>query len=337
MTIGVAWWLLATTSGARWLVRQFPAVLTVERVEGRLCDRLRLSGIAVDGAEGALAVEQLELAWRPAVLLRGKLLLAELTVEGVTVSGDWSSPETEPSQPAEPWRWPELPGWLRRVRAEIKQLDLQRLRWERSDQPPLTLDRVAGRIKWTGHRLEVDDLSLLASAGELTASLEARWRKPSLKLKASARFKGLAGEPAELGLALELQPVRDAEGFAGPIHLSASSVPSGELDLAGRLELTSRQIALQDLELRQVGARGRIAGDLRLAWAAEPLEAQADLVFEQLDLRRFTGQATDLGGTVQLAGNVDDYRGQFALTNRAEGWQALRLASALPATALRSL
>lgn len=327
LAVVAAWWLLATTSGARWLVRQAPAALTVQQVEGRLCDRLWLSGIAVDGAEGALAVEQLELAWRPAALLRGKLLLTELTVDGVTVSGAWVSPEAEPRQPAGLWRWPELPGWLGRVRAEIKRFELQRLCWQRPAQSPLALDRVTGRVKWTGHRLEVGDFTLLAPAGELAASLEARWRKPLLKLKANARFKDVVGEPAELDLNLKLQPVRDAEGFAGPIRLSASSAPSGELDLAGRLELTSQQVALQGMELRQVGARGRVAGDLRLGWAAEPVELQAKLVLEQLDLLRFTGQTTDLGGTVQLTGSIDDYRGRIVLTNRAEGWRALRLAS----------
>ena len=330
LTVGIACWLFATNSGARWLVdrlvRQAPIVLTVQQVKGRLCDRLLLTGIAASAPEGELAVEELELAWRPANLLRGKLLLTELRVDGLHLDGSFTSAESEPSRPAEPLRWPELPGWLRWIEAEIEQLQLLGLSWQRPDQPALLIERVAARVKWTGNRLEVDNFTVLAAEGELAANLEARWGQPLLRLKGDARLKNVASEPAELSLNLELQPGPDGDGFAGTIRLSANSAPSGELDLTSQLVLSGQQLSLEGLELRQVGDRGRIAGDLRLGWAAEPVEVQADLVLEHLNLSRFTGQATDLGGTVQLGGSLDDYRGRFELNNRVEGWQALRLA-----------
>ncbi len=330
LAAGAAWWLLATNGGARWLVgglvRQVPGTVTVQQVEGRLWGRLRVTGIEARGPEGFVAIEQLELVWQPAALLRGKVLLTELTAEGLSLSGGAESPRTEAPKPPQAWRWPELPGWLRRVRAEIRDLRLSRLRWQRPAQEPLTLDRVAGRVKWTGSRLEVSRFTVVGPPGELTATLEARWRRPLLRLKVDARPKEVAGKPARMELNVELQPAADRDGFSGDIRLSADSAPSGELNLSGRLELNSRVAALHDLELRQAGARGMVSGDLRLGWTAEPVELQADLRLAHLDLSRFSGQTTDLDGTLRLSGSIDGYRGRFALTNTADDWRALRLA-----------
>ena len=315
LTVGAAWWLLATVGGARWLVRKAPAALTVQKVEGRLCDHLRLTGVRASGADGALAIEQLQIVWQPMALLRGKLLVTELTTDGLSFIGGQTSPRPKADKPPEAWRWPELPVWLQWLQVDIKKLRLQRLTWQGPDQSPLTLDQLAGRVKWTGSCLEVSDFSVLAEDGELSATLIARWRQPLLRLKVNARLKDVAGEPAGLDLALEMQPVNDGEGFAGEVSLSARSAPGGEWDLASQLELNSREAVLQDLELRPVGAKGRVSGALRLGWAAEPLTVAANLVVAELDLAPFTGQATDLAGTLQLFGSIDDYRGQFSRAN----------------------
>jgi len=322
-----AWWLLATTGGARWLVRQAPAALTVQQVEGRLCGPLRLVGIEASGPTGALAIEQLQITWQPAALLRGKLLVSELSAAGLTLTSSPSSPQTAADKPAGPWLWPELPGWLRWLQAEIQQLGLQRLSWQRPGQPPLTLEQLAGRLKWTGSRLEVRELTLSDPAGELVASLEARWGQPLLRLTMNAQLKDVAGAPAGFDLTLELQPANDREGFAGEVRLAANSAPSGALELAAQLELDSQGVSMRTLQLRPVGAKGRVDGELSLGWATDPLQVAADLVVAELDLAPFAGQVTDLSGTLQLTGSIDDYRGEFALTNRADDWQALRLTS----------
>jgi translocation and assembly module TamB len=330
LAAGAAWWLLATNSGACWLigalVRQAQGTVTVQRIEGRLWGRLRLTGIEVRGPEGSLTVEKLEMAWQPAVLLRGKVLLTRLEAEGLSISSGPESFQPEEPKPPQPWHWPELPGWLRYVRAEVRELRLSRLRWQRPEQEPLTLDRVAGRVKWTGSRLEMSRFSVLGPPGELAATLEARWRRPLVRFKVNARLRDVAGEPARLDLDVELRPVAGREGFFGDIRLSADSVPSGEVNLAGRLELDSRAAALRGLELRQAGSRGGVSGDIRLGWAADPPELEADFLLSHLDLAQFAGQSTNLDGTLRFSGNIDDYRGRFDLINRAEDWRAVSLA-----------
>jgi translocation and assembly module TamB len=330
LAAGVALWLLVTNGGARWLVgvlvRQAPGTVTVQQVEGRLWGRLRLTGIEARGPEGALSVEQLEMAWQPAALLHGKVLLTRLGAEELSISGGFESPRPEEPKPPQAWRWPELPGWLRRVRVEIRELRLSRLRWQRPAQEPLTLDRVAGRVKWTGSRLEVSRFTVLGPPGELTATLEARWRRPRVRLKVDARLEDVAGKPARLDLDVKLQPIAGQEGFSGDIRLSADSAPSGELNLSGQLQLDSREAALRDLELRQIGSSGRVSGGIHLGWAAVPLELEANLRLSHFDLARFVGQSTDLDGTLRLSGSIDDYHGRFALTNRSEDWRAVRLA-----------
>ncbi|MCD4689803.1 MAG: hypothetical protein K8R55_10820, partial [Desulfuromonadaceae bacterium] len=208
LAVLASYWLLATTAGARWvsteLVRRSSLPLVVGKVEGRLCDELRLKEVRVAWPSGSLATESFSVAWRPAALRRGKLLVTTMTVQGVTLSTvAGGEPPAEPGQPLS-LSWPERPNWLKWLRVELRQLRLETVQWQRPEQPPLVLDRFTGRLRWTGRRLKLTALELTAPQGALNASLEARWGRPGLTLEAVAEIAELAGESARLQLSLQV-------------------------------------------------------------------------------------------------------------------------------------
>jgi translocation and assembly module TamB len=328
LVCGAIFWLLSTTDGARWLIREATRradlPITVERVAGRLSRTLTLEGIEVRYPKVQVELDRLQVSWRPGALLRAKLLVTGLEAEGLRVTDNRPPDEKE----EEPFalQWPELPDWAGRVRAELRRIELQRLIWQRPGQPPQVLDRIAGRIIWTGKELEIPSLTATGPPGTLTASLRARWPQSRIRLEATARLRELAGGEAGFDLTLDLRPVKDGAEIAGDLRLAATTLPTGKLDLTGHLALDRQAVSLRDFALRQVDNGGRISGDLRVDLSAESPQVAADLALDSVDLARLAGRPTDLNGSLQLSGRIEDYQGRFDLANRAQDWQAVRLA-----------
>ncbi|APG28001.1 hypothetical protein A7E78_09215 [Syntrophotalea acetylenivorans] len=329
LTVATGYWLLATTSGARWvsaeLVRRSSLPLIVGQIEGRLCDDLRLQEVQVEWPDGSLAIESLQVVWRPTALLRGKLLITAASVQGVvlhTVAGE--APPAEPGKVLS-LNWPERPDWLKWLRVELRQLHLAAAQWRRPEQPPLVLERFTGRLRWTGRRLKLTALELIAPQGTLKAGLEADWLRPRVTLDAAVKMADLAGDEARLQLSLQVKPGAAAESLQGQLQLTAVSAPTGKLTLSSGLQLNSETLALTAFELAQPDRAGRVTGSSKLHYAAETLqlELQADLA--HWDLAELAGMASDLSGTLQLAGGLDDYRGEVELSNNGPGWQELQL------------
>lgn len=324
------YWLLATTSGARWLsaelVRRSPSPVAVGQVEGRLWDDLRLKDVQIEWPGGALASESLQVVWRPTALLRGKLLVTAVTVQGVTLStvAD-SAPPVEPARPLS-LSWPERPDWLKWLRVELRQLRLEAAQWRRPEQPPLVLERFTGRLRWTGRRLKLTALELIAPQGTLNATLEARWGRPGLKLEAVAELAELAGAAAHLQLSLQVKPGPAAESLQGQLNLTAASAPTGKLTLASGLQLDAETLTLTAFELAQPDREGRVTGSARLSYGAETPQLELQTAMTHLDLAEVAGMATDLSGTLQLAGGLVNYGGKVDLSNQGPGWQELQLA-----------
>ncbi len=331
LAVLASYWLLATTAGARWvsaeLVRRSSLPLVVGKVEGRLCDELRLEEVRVEWPSGSLTTESFSFAWRPTALLRGKLLVTALTAQGATLSTVAGvEPPIEPAQTLS-LCWPERPGWLKWLRVELRQLRLEAVQWQRPEQPPLELDRFTGRLRWTGRRLKLTALELIAPQGTLNASLEARWGRPALTLEATAEIAELAGEKARLQLALQVKPGEAPESLQGKLNLTANSAPTGKLTLASGLHLDAETLDLTAFQLAQADLAGRVNGSAKLHYAAEAPQLECKAAMTRWDLAQIAGTASDLNGTVQLAGGLDDYRGVFDLNNQGPGWQALQLAS----------
>lgn len=333
LTGGASYWLLATNHGARWLtaelVRRSPVSLTVEQVEGRLSDAFQLSGVRIEWPAGVLTVESLRLVWRPRALLRGKLLIVELAAQGLNLQTETVS-ET-PAEPAQPiaLRWPERPAWARWLRVELRTLQLTDGAWHRPEQPPLLLERFAGGLHWTGSRLEVSALELVADQGTLNAAATADWEGPQLSLEAVAELKKMAGAPASLHLALQLEPAESAESLQGELKLTTVNAVTGSLAVTSGVKLEAENLELAPFELSQPEQKGRVTGSARLGFKAGEPQLELELAVLNLDLTEMAEQGnllSDLSGTLVLKGWLDDYRGHLNLNNRGPSWQQAQLA-----------
>ncbi|MEZ4600812.1 MAG: translocation/assembly module TamB domain-containing protein [Syntrophotaleaceae bacterium] len=322
---GAAFWLLATTGGARWLVGKLTAMtdqqVSVAQVKGSLSDTLILSGIEARYPEMRVDLDRLKVSWRPGALLRGKVLITGLEAQGLSWMDLGKSEETEFEL-----QWPELPGWLQRIRAEVRRFELRDLVYQGPDREPQSLDHVSGQIRWTGELLDISSMTMSGPPGDLSAALRMHWPQRRLKLRVAARLEEVVEGEARGEMILELHPAKQGPGLAGAVTLKVDSRPTGKVDLSGRLELENSTVALRSL-LLQAAENGKISGDLQLGLSSEAPQVAADLRLDSINLARFIDEPTSISGSLQVDGNLDDYRGRFDLENRVEDWRAVKLAA----------
>ncbi len=108
ISIPVALWSAASTQrGSNWLINStlhlLPVDVSIQQIDGTLLDSLTLSGIQFSAAPHSGSLKKAHLQWQPAALLKRKIHINDLTVDGLALDIG----ETESS--SEPTEIPQLP------------------------------------------------------------------------------------------------------------------------------------------------------------------------------------------------------------------------------------
>ncbi|QTP55111.1 translocation/assembly module TamB [Billgrantia sulfidoxydans] len=130
----------------------------LERVEGAPLDRLVLHGFRLEAGPAEIAAERLELAWADDCLLRGRLCIERLAMQG----GHVRLHETGAGEPGEPERQVEASDPIQLpLPLEVRELTLQDTRVELADGTRIELERLA-----TAAQAENSQLHLAASRAD---------------------------------------------------------------------------------------------------------------------------------------------------------------------------
>jgi translocation and assembly module TamB len=212
-------WFALSESGLRWAMRAVSAasggVLVAGGVEGRLLGEWRIGKLEILLPGLRASAAKVELAWRPAALLRGRLHLTRLAAAELDVA---SAPGAEPARVPADLRLP-LPvsvdvlrvGTLRVGRLEAGEL-----------RDPTVLTAVAARAHSDGRRHRVEQLDLAAGFGTVQAQAELDGKAPfdtDLRAVIEGRHEG--------------RPVHLALAAAGPLERLVVSAGASGLDLSG--------------------------------------------------------------------------------------------------------
>ncbi len=350
---GVLFWIVVSTSaGAHWFMRQLPrlgAPITVAEVRGKLRGPLELYGVRIGLESASLQIDRTVIEPRLLGLLRARLTVDEIEVDGVSLIIRSAEDEPRPTPEAQDRdaKAPQSPidivirkGVVRdlSVRApnqiEIADGELTITGTLESYQleatavvrgPRLPEARLALRGRGALDRLEIDASRLDVLDGSVLAQGRIAWL-PDLEWDIAVEASDVA--PAAL--------FPDPDSWPGAVRLRAGSrgvlsergpVGSVQLDtLTGRLRdqpLSGRgALALE-------GAGYRLEG-LGLAWGETRLDA-AGVVGDSLNVA-FELDAPNLGatlpnaaGTLRMDGKVEGSRSAPSVRAQVEA-QGLRLA-----------
>ena len=327
---GVAW-LGWSSSGAHWVVatcaRLLPGTLALDRVEGRLADRLALTGIDYRVAGSRLQVRRVELRWQPLGLLRGEVWIARLGID---------DPELTLPPPAAPKKragdqlfpglaWPRVSGWPLHLRARVDHLQVTGLLVRSGEKPSFALQKMTGKLSWRGGTLRAKALDLVNAdarlRGALTIALATRRAEAQLTFNPVSGGR-LASVPSGR-VRLTLREGADGVFLRGGLEAAAAWGAEPQLQLAGEFELHQNELRLTRLELTRQGLAGKAQGTGRVTARAGGPALDLDLQLSDVDLQPETRFPTAISGTLQGRVDGSGYAGSFQLANRGRGWREL--------------
>ena len=155
MTIFI--WAIATTQGARWLLKSITtlskAEFSVQKIEGRIIDHLVLTKIRVALAPRTVELDTIDLRWQPLLLLAGKVTVQELTLNGVRIEDD--TPIDNKTLVADQ---PDPPGTGHRFDVKIALVRITDLSYRRLQDQPRQITSISGSVTWQEGLLSISGL-----------------------------------------------------------------------------------------------------------------------------------------------------------------------------------
>ncbi|WP_432745676.1 translocation/assembly module TamB domain-containing protein [Methylobacter sp. G7] len=79
--------LMSSSSGSRWLLQTvLPTQVSVENIEGRLLDRITLTGLHYQSNTETIAINRLAFAWQPSQLFSGIVKIVDVTANDININ-----------------------------------------------------------------------------------------------------------------------------------------------------------------------------------------------------------------------------------------------------------
>lgn len=313
-------WGTATTPGARWLLTTLPPLggvnFSAQKVEGKILGHLRLTEVRIGLARQQVALTTLELRWQPLRLLGGTVAVQELTIQGVRIQDD-----TPPADLPPRLAWPRLSEKARLPAIRIAKLLVTDLSYRRLQEQPVRVTSLAGSITWEDGLLTIAELQTVSPAARINGTVSAGFRQPSLTAGLTLALAQPVAEMDRFSLQAGPADTPGPEPFIGTITLTGHG-GNRKLELRGELGMAENAINLRQLNLTRPGQKGRLTGDGSLAFTTRESVLSLQIKATNLDLAPELQVPTDLSGTLNFAGTMDNYRGDFTLTNQSKGWQA---------------
>ncbi len=256
---GGAWFLLATESGARWLLDRAGAALTYAGLDGTVAGGLTITGL--DYSQPGVRITassvyaEAGVGWSGIRIRRARV--TDLTI-GLSSAGGDACVDCEPDIRA------ALDGLVLPVPLRIDAFEIATARIVSDERPVFALDRLVLAGRWSD--------SIVLDRFELDSSL----------VDAGARGRLGLREPHALELGLEALIAAEATGLPGAADVDLEA--SGSLD---DLSLIASSRALgADLDARVSALLDTPAWDaeLQLSDIALPLAADAELTLSKLQL-----------------------------------------------------
>lgn len=346
------WTIVSTTAGARWFMRLLPrlgAPITVAEVRGKLRGPLELYGVRIGLESASLQIDRTVLEPRLLGLLRARLTLDEIEVDGVSMiiqSAEDEPPPTPPAQDRDA-KAPRSPIEVVIHKGVVRDLSVRAPNQIEIDDGALTITGTLERYQLeatavvSGPRLPPARL-LLRGSGALDRLEIDESRVDGLDGSVLAQGRIAWAPDVEWEIAVEARDVApsallpDPDAWPGTVSLRANSrgvlSPSGPVGSV-RLDTLTGQLRNQPLSGRGTlvleGAGYRIDG-LGLAWGETRLDAEGvvgdslNVAFE-LDAPNLGAPLPDAAGALRLDGKVEGSRSAPTVRAQVEA-RGVRLA-----------
>lgn len=312
---GIVSWLFYTEAGAQYLVtrliRFVPARIETAGISGTLASELAVRDLRVTGEGRRLTIGKTILQWRPWELPMGKVVLAKLVFQDVSLQDD------RPDEPLD-LTWPRFPGISSWFQGRVDLLEIRGLAYGRQGKEIL-IQRVYCRLDSTYGFARVHDLLVEGTAGKMTGTIQTHLMSPFLAADVRIEPKG-SSWPVTAFQARLRAPDRSMF-VTGPFTVKIFDGSRERFTLNGRVSSASHILAFTGLSLEERERKGVVKGEGKIDFSRAVPVIQGLVKAEDLDLTREAGVECRLTGKVDIVGNLSSYQGHFRLRPYFSVWE----------------
>ncbi len=322
---GVFFWLIATSSGVRWLgaflARRVAVQFEVRQVQGSILSGLMIVDLKLQKQPFEVRIKSARLQWRPQSIFTGRLALTSVELQGVALQDNRPESEKQPDL-----TWPRTTVFLASLRGAIESLEVQEIVYTRLSEPPVDIGHLSGRVEWGAGRVALRNILVMTAPAVIRGDLGAGFLKPALDLDLTVDLTPAGGAMKGIILKARSVPATSPEQVVSELTAIGVFDAGGKLELTGEIGLTRSLLNLRKLLLKQSGRKGNITGEGEVSFPQGKPFFRLRTRAANLDLTREIRTATDINGTANFDGVPEEYEGRFALTNRGKGWRSASLA-----------
>ncbi|MEQ1544689.1 translocation/assembly module TamB domain-containing protein [Methyloglobulus sp.] len=177
--------LFSNETGSRWLLQgifsSLPGKVSVENIQGRLLDRIALTGLSYKSDTEIVTIKNIDLSWQPSQIFSGTLKIVDLTINGLNISISITKTKEE-KEPTNMDAGINLP-----IQLDIGKILVTDVHFT-SDGQLQTLDKLQLSVKTEGNKFKLLSLTINSDKVNATAngtvslvkafplSLQAEWR-----------------------------------------------------------------------------------------------------------------------------------------------------------------
>ena len=312
---GIVAWLFYTESGAQYLftrlVRFVPARVETAGISGTLASELAVRDLRVTGEGRRLTIGKTVLQWRPWELPLGKVVLAKMVFQEVSLQDE------RPNEPLD-LTWPRFPGVLSWFQGRVDQLEIRGFAYSEPGREIL-IQKAYCRLDSTYGFARVHDLLVEGPAGKITGAIQAHLLSPFLA--ADVRIEPKGSSWPVTALQARLRSPAGSMYLNGPFTAKIFGGSKERFTLNGRVSSTRHALAFTGLSLEEKERKGAVKGEGKVDFSrAEPV-IQGLVKAEDLDLTREAGMDCRLTGSVEIMANLSSYQGSFRLRPQFSAWE----------------
>lgn len=313
--LGLGSWLLYTPSGTEWLLTRALGPLggRIERVEGTLIGRLQVTELHIGSPEVRLNCERLNVRTRLRQIFPLQLTIEQLQLEKLRVD----KPAAEIKPQAFRFSWPELPWWLGLIEIDLQQLELLDFSLHEQQAEQFRIDQLQSQVLWRDQRLHVAELVLQNPDFIVEGHLSLDFTAPALQSDLQVRHLVPDNPWQELSLNTDFHGAENLLLF-GPVNFSLKGHRALQLTGSGELGIGAEELQFRRLRLQRANRSGLLIATGSFRFGAPEIDLTSRVQLSELDLQPETGQVIRLSGELDIAGNLNHYRGNFKLRNKVD-------------------
>jgi hypothetical protein len=311
-------WFFYTETGTQYLVHRLlrfvPAKIETAGISGTLASELAVRDLRIISvAEGhRLTIGKASVQWRPWELPLGKVVLAKLILQEVSLQ------DGRPDEPVD-LAWPRLPEALSWFQGRIDQLEIRGLAY-RSGSREFLIQKAVCRVDYSYGLARVHDLLMESRAGKMTGAIQTHLRSPFLA--ADVKIEPQGSPWPLIVLQARLRAPDQTMYVRGPFTAKIFDGLKERFTLNGGVSVARHALAFAGLSLQENDRKGAVKGEGTVDFSRGVMFIQGVVKAEELDLTREAGVECRLTGNIDIAGNPSSYQGRFRLRPYFTAWES---------------